>query len=600
MPLQTSFSFILFTQYLHVVAASSNDTIVSGWVKDPEGRGTFTILSSCLLTLSLCVYTTIHLNVQPQERTEAQSWVETSKWVGFGILAPELLVFIAWRQYASAMNLDRTVRELKESMSSSKTTEKNVVVSDKEHSLHNPWSTTHSFYANMGGFVFDFGDEDLAETDRFTRKHTRLTLTPRGVVLLMRCGYLPNVSEKEIMDKNKTDNVSKLLSILQALWMFAQIVGRLSTKLPVTLLEVTTLAHIICALLVYLLWWNKPKLINEPTKLKGEWAAPICAYMYMSSQISGWRRPRPGILKKYWKDPEISVLTYNPPPTRSTPPDHESAPEDATTNADDASATPNYDSSRSHSQYGTFTPRPAAALTNKGLDTETSYLEQLESRLKSSQDLQAQRWTLAAKAMTLYPAIRSRVTTHEVERIPSAPRSSQRSSLDEKGCNSTPYRPTTTYLKPTTEELVDSSIGNWARENLLRNMSGFVMGMVVWSASMAYGGVHLAAWNNFFPTPVERLLWRCSALCIAASGLTWILINLSAHTSPVIKNYWKRVAALRADMFSLVGLGGLATLCGLAYVLSRLYLVVESLISLRTLPKGAFDTMEWSQLVPHL
>ena len=48
------------------------------------------------------------------------------------------------------------------------------------------------------------------------------------------------------------------------------------------------------------------------------------------------------------------------------------------------------------------------------------------------------------------------------------------------------------------EELVDDTIGNWATENLLRDMSGFVMGMVVWFASMAYGGLHATAWSGHF------------------------------------------------------------------------------------------------------
>ena len=56
----------------------------------------------------------MHLNVRPYGRTELQSWIETTKWVVFGILAPELLVYVAWRQYVSAMALDRIVRELQE------------------------------------------------------------------------------------------------------------------------------------------------------------------------------------------------------------------------------------------------------------------------------------------------------------------------------------------------------------------------------------------------------------------------------------------------------------------------------------------------------
>ena len=103
------------SQSFRPALATENTTSVSGWVDDPNGRGTFTIVSSCVLTLSLCVYTAIHLNVRHHRTTELQSWIETTKWVVFGILAPELVVFVAWRQYVSATALDRVVRGLQES-----------------------------------------------------------------------------------------------------------------------------------------------------------------------------------------------------------------------------------------------------------------------------------------------------------------------------------------------------------------------------------------------------------------------------------------------------------------------------------------------------
>ena len=111
-------TLILLAYFCQAGATKIDNPAVSGWVKEPDERGTFTILSSCLLTLTLCVYTAVHLNVRPKENGETQSWLEMSKWVVFGILAPELLVFIAWRQYASAMNLDRSVRNMKDATTS--------------------------------------------------------------------------------------------------------------------------------------------------------------------------------------------------------------------------------------------------------------------------------------------------------------------------------------------------------------------------------------------------------------------------------------------------------------------------------------------------
>ena len=126
-------------------------------------------------------------------------------------------------------------------------------MSPTEYRRHNPWTQIHSFYANMGGFVFDPEDIGLTEKDRFMVKDMRLTVTPRGMALLAKCGFLPKISKEDILDKSKSDNVSKIVSILQAVWMLAQIVGRLTASLPVTLLEVNTLAHIICALVIYVL-----------------------------------------------------------------------------------------------------------------------------------------------------------------------------------------------------------------------------------------------------------------------------------------------------------------------------------------------------------
>lgn len=36
------------------------------------------------------------------------------------------------------------------------------------------------------------------------------------------------------------------------------------------------------------------------------------------------------------------------------------------------------------------------------------------------------------------------------------------------------------------------------------------------------------------------------------------------------------------------------------YCLARLYILVEDLMGLRSLPKSAFDTVEWSKYIPHL
>ena len=435
----------------------------------------------------------------------------------------------------------------------------------------------------MGGFVFDLDETSSTSDHVFTTKHSRLTLTPRGVALLAACGYLPNISQEDICDKNKSDNVSKLLSVLQALWMLVQIISRAYDKLPITLLEVNTLAHIVCAIIIYALWWNKPKLINEPTKIKGDWVPSLAAYMYMSSQISGWRRVRPGILKKDWIDPEFSILAFEPPPSTDTQLSTETRylgcirPRLLTDATRPSIVSSDVHRAPDPTYLGSLRKRPTVAFDTNGIPLEI-VLSTVDSRLESSGDLQAARWALAAEAMSIYPAIASRVMPRE-------------SIQDGERVR---------WFEPTVEELVDDTVGNWATGNLLRAMSGFVMGMVVWSASMAYGGIHAMAWDGHFPSETEARLWRTSSVCVAGSGLTWIMINMLARTFPRFKAYWKEVETLRAHWTSLICLGSLPILCGIANLLARIYLVIESFISLRKLPASAFDTTEWTQVTPHL
>lgn len=99
-----------------MTSAQHNETVVNGWVSEPNNtRGTFSILSSCILTLTLCVYTAIHLNIPSSRDSELQKSMRTMKWVLLAIFAPELVVFVAWRQYISVTALETTINRLRSS-----------------------------------------------------------------------------------------------------------------------------------------------------------------------------------------------------------------------------------------------------------------------------------------------------------------------------------------------------------------------------------------------------------------------------------------------------------------------------------------------------
>ena len=106
------------TNPLHILSDSlipsnsSAGTSLVGYVGDPNGRGTASLVISCLVTLLLCVWSALHLNVPAQSQTRIQCSLLYARWILAGVYVPELVVFTAWRQWSSARILSRLVQRL--------------------------------------------------------------------------------------------------------------------------------------------------------------------------------------------------------------------------------------------------------------------------------------------------------------------------------------------------------------------------------------------------------------------------------------------------------------------------------------------------------
>lgn len=89
---------------------SANDTTRNlVWQPEPNGRGSFSILSSCLLTLVLCVWTSVHPNVGFQRRP-IFDWSHAESRTALLVIAlgaPEYMIFFSWSQNYAARYLDR-------------------------------------------------------------------------------------------------------------------------------------------------------------------------------------------------------------------------------------------------------------------------------------------------------------------------------------------------------------------------------------------------------------------------------------------------------------------------------------------------------------
>ena len=116
--------------------------------------------------------------------------------------------------------------------------------------------------------------------------------------------------------------------------------------------------------------------------------------------------------------------------------------------------------------------------------------------------------------------------------------------------------------------------------------SSFLLLLLVW---LLFGALHAVASNYEFPTESERTLWRVSSLTLTGS-IELYFLTVSVATI-IFGNLARAPGWLR-------GLGVLLpTLIG---VIARACLVAAMLASLRSLPPSAYETIPWTNYIPHL
>ena len=95
------------------------------------------------------------------------------------------------------------------------------------------------------------------------------TLEPQDLQTLARKGDIdfPDITEREIQDRSKGDALSKGLVLIQTSWFILQCIARRIERLPITELELVTLAFAALNFITYALWWNKPLNVQCPVRV---------------------------------------------------------------------------------------------------------------------------------------------------------------------------------------------------------------------------------------------------------------------------------------------------------------------------------------------
>ncbi|KAJ7701025.1 hypothetical protein B0H16DRAFT_1902842 [Mycena metata] len=167
-------------------------------------RTLFDIVWGCLATIFACTWVALHQNVPDPDLGWFSLLLQKLRMMLMTIIAPEVIV------------------EFKV-------------------------SKTHGFFCNMGGFVSEKG-----------HPVSSIKQLP---------DYMPaiqKIKKADIEDKSKGDTLSKGVAIAQGLWFVTQCLARVSQHLPLTELEVATLAFAVLSVIIRLLWLHKPLDVQQP------------------------------------------------------------------------------------------------------------------------------------------------------------------------------------------------------------------------------------------------------------------------------------------------------------------------------------------------
>lgn len=431
----------------------------------------------------------------------------------------------------------------------------------------------------MGGFVIDLDDRNDTVKSSFTNGIQRLSLTPKGLLLLARCGHLPEVSQEEILDKSKVDELGKLLACTQVTWMIVQVCTRLALQLPITTLEVTAVSHVLCALVLYALWWHKPRKVDSPTQLVGDWVKPLAAFMLMCSRESQGQ-----MLPGFQLEGENSEMAG----LRLLPNDDSQGSDLAQPGRYKFERKPNHSNHLRNSSTHMSSEEVRTPILDGTTDGTTE-----------------ERWKLALSAIEQYPAVRNLLRKPSTEHsrryqialanYPEMPEKCRVRAYAEEVVSTDKD-----WQECDTHHFVSSTASNWPHDGLLRTTSGLWIGTCLWLVSFAFSGIHVAAWHAPFPTRVEAWLWRSTSLYVAFSGLLWASIHVLASLSARVWWEWYNIMSGDASRWLKVSLGLVCGVCGLAYLFARAYLIIESFMSLRRLPVAAYIVPEWTLGVPHI
>jgi hypothetical protein len=125
---------------------------------------------------------------------------------------------------------------------------------------------------------------------------------------------------------------------------------------------------------------------------------------------------------------------------------------------------------------------------------------------------------------------------------------------------------------------------------------GPLCGMAVAMIAVVFGGIHCVAWSFVFASQAEQILWRTSSVIIMAVPTlflpVFLFLSLCFSSGPRLPAWLKKLLERIFGLYFFLSL--------VLYDFARISLLLQPFLSLRSLPPGAYQEVNWTNFIPHL
>lgn len=526
----------------------------------------------------------------------------------------------------------------------------------EDTSTKHVWTLTHSWYAVMGGYSYKLRDGvKVFLPDDHNREQLVLRDEALRFVAEHEPAVIPNLSVLDILDKSSSSTFVKIIALFQALWFSLQCVVRMAQGLSISLLELTTFAHCIVALIIGWLWLRKPVDISKPDPLampdtvtQPHWLIAIL-YSLTSFDHNECDDDR---YTKLGQAEQDAVQEYDPQGPRA------STYLDATINQDPITFSDlNLHGGRPQSSAvsmgrpttgvpsrpTTSRPTPAsppAYLSPPAGDRDadqstTAGAASLSELVQAAADQERRfrvRMQMAQKGWDHY------ILDRHPHEEPAADAATTTGADATRRPFETKHR-LQRRLKRTMRNTLVDRVTNFPRrrhDSTPQEQHAFKTHLGISLTGFLYGGLHMLAWDASFTSDAESALWKLASVSLACSGLLvpvahaegvilnavrpWLMMDEEDRDAEEAehlaekearmgrwKHGWRKwwwrfykwcflwmIEVIR--VFKVVGI----VIVGCIYLGLRFFIFVECLANLSHLPDSAYDVVRWSQYVPHI